>query len=265
MADTVPINNIYGMYPNWYQNQVAFDDMYNDYTVNPAMSMNGSLFGMPFMPGFTGAMDPASYMRQYRDYNHAMVENQVALQQDQRLADINLNGPQEGVRGRAALLHDKILQDEQEQIVPAFKDYIASVKNLYPNADEKAVFSRAMTMYAQQYGKSFLEDIREHSDSSFVQGLYQAISFGFGADNRTAEENIAELTGQPVSRGENAKKGLGRVVGGATLGSVLGLGGIKLFKSLGLITKSKTVAGLVIGAIIGGVSMLIGSSGHSGS
>ena len=87
----------------------------------------------------------------------------------------------------------------------AYRDFIESVRSLYPNASEEEISNRATTMYKQINGCSVMDDIRQNGRDSFTQGFLQTLTFGF-ADNKTAEENIALLTGQPVGRSEDAKK-----------------------------------------------------------
>jgi hypothetical protein len=276
MATNVP--GIYGFgFPNMYQDSVAFNDyMYDNYQTDP-FSMNGSVFGgaYPGMMPFTGMLgaggvaaqshlplDPTAFMQYNRQLTKGMLDNQVALQRDYRSADVSFNAPMEGIRSRAAMLHDKIRQDEQEQIVKAFHEYIASVKNLYPDVtDERALFARAMTLYTQNTGKNILEDIRENSSGSFVQGFKQAVTFGI-SDNKTAEQNIAQLSGLPVGRGEQGKHFAGRVLGGAAVGAGAAVGMHLLWKYpiVQTLFKSKSLAMVVVGAAVGLVSWFAGKN-----
>ena len=71
------------------------------------------------------------------------------------------------------------------------------------------------------------------------------------AEKKTAEENISELTGQPVGRQEKAMKLVGNVTGGALFGGAAFLGANQLFKVTKFCAKSKTAWGILIGAIAG--------------
>ena len=220
---------MYGLFPNWYNNQIALNDltgfdMYSSWgmPIDPMLSMNASIFGtypgmgiMPYMPG--GSYNYEDYYRNYQRYQDFSVENMVNYRQKMRNANLRLNAPEEGIAKQAAILHEKIMQNEQQQIQQAYKAFKESVKAMYGDADETQIANRASTLYKQIVGCSVTDDIRKHGRDSFTQGFLQTLTFGF-ADSKTAEENIAELTGQPVGRGENLKKTTGNITGGAVLG-----------------------------------------------
>ena len=108
MADFNMAANMYGLYPNAYNNQVALNDltdidMYspmgslqNPYMMNPMMSMNGSVFGTPtlggypMMPTFTGGTSGSyeDYYKNYEKYQDFMIDSQVRQQQKMRNAHL---------------------------------------------------------------------------------------------------------------------------------------------------------------------------------
>lgn len=245
-----------------YSNQILMNDLYEDtlgtnFMTNP-MSMNGSLFngmgpgmGMPFMPGFTGNEAWMQQMDKWQDYS---IDRQLRYQEKSRDAEIRLNSPMEGVKKAAAILNEKIHKDEQEQILAALANYREAVRALYPQATDDEIHNRASNLYTQQFGVGLVDDIRAKGKDSFTQGFIQAVTFGL-ADNKTAEENIADMTGQQVGRGDQTKKILGRAAGGAVVGGtatyLLSLS--KYFKFLG---KSKPFIAAAVGAVIAGLSAL---------
>lgn len=264
---------LYGLAPNLYNNQIALNDLtglnvYPPYAMgmDPMLSMNGSIFGgypafgmgmgVPFMPGFTGSgYNYEDYYKNYEKYQDFMIDNQVNYQQKMRNANLRLNGPEEGIAKQAAILHEKIIQNEQEQILLAYNSYKESVRAMYENADEKQIANKAYTTYKQINGCSITEDIRKHGRDSFTQGFLQTLTFGF-ADGKTAEENISQLTGQPVGRSENAKKMVGNVVGGAVIGGgILASAGL-IWKGIKTGAKSKTFWGILAGAAVGTMAAL---------
>lgn len=233
--------NMYGMNPNAYNNQVALNDLcdLDFYSPMGAMGMNGSIFpgmggigmggfpmggtGYPMTPMYGGG-NYQDYYKNYEQYQDFMVNNQVRQREKMRNADIRLNSPEEGIAKQAAILKEKIMQNEQQQIIPAYKSFVRSVKSMYGgNVSDEEIANRAATLYAKTYGVTITEDIRRYGNSSFMQGLYQSVTFGW-ADNKTKEENISELTGQPVSRYEKAKKVAGNAVGGALVGTAGAIG-----------------------------------------
>lgn len=254
---------MYGMYPNSYYNQVAMNDLTNmnlsyptGMAMDPMMSMNGSLFGSqmgmmnPYMPAFCGGGNYENYYKNYEEYQNFMIDSQLRQQQRIRNADLKLNSPQEGIQKQAELLHEKILQNEQEQIQIAYNSFINSVKGMYGDATKEQIDNRAETLYKQLTGSTIYDDIRKNSNGSFTQGFLQTVTLGL-ADKKTAEENISQLTGLPVGRGEQTKKTVGNILGGATLGGTVFLATGPLMKALKITSKSKTFWGMIAGALVG--------------
>lgn len=265
---------MYGLSPNnLYANQIALNDLTNldlyppmGMTMDPLLSMNGSIFGngynnfgmmgmggMPYMPTFGGgyANNYQDYYKNLEQYQDFMIDNQVRQQQKMRTADLRLNSPQEGIQKKAVLLKEKIMQDEQEQIQIAYKDFIASVKAMYPDGSDEEIANRASSIYSQlNGGTSVNDDIRQYGKGSFEQGFLQTVTLGL-ADKKTAEENISDLTGQPVGRTEKSKKFAGNIAGGALFGGATFLATMPLLKALKVGAKSRTFWGILAGGIVG--------------
>ena len=266
--------NMYGCYPNIYNNQIALNDlsgldMYypTGMFMDPALSMNGSIFGgmypgmmggmMPYVPTF-GSGNYEDYYKQYEKYQDFMIDSQVRQQQKMRNADLKLNSPQEGIIGQAYILNDKIVRNEQDQIKGAYNSFVESVRRLYGDASDAEIHSRANTLYKQATGKVLIDDIRQHGRDSFTQGAIQSLTFGI-FNKKSAEETVSELTGQPVGTEEKAKKIAGNITGGALVGaSAFGLGKYAL-KGLGMASKSLTFWGIIIGAAAGLTAAIVGS------
>ena len=264
------------MMNNMYSNQLAMNDLYDDtfgcagMMTNPIMSMDGSIFGggacmpympyMPYTPGFTGE-NQEDWMRRMEAWQDYSIDRQVKYQERSRNADLRLNAPIEGIQDAGAILNEKIHKDEQEQILPALAEYIAQVKAAYPQASDEDVLKRAKSLYKQQFQKDLIDDIRSNGKDAFTQGFIQAVTFGL-ADNKTAEENIADITGQQVGRADQTKKILGRAAGGAVVGGTATylLSFMKAFKFLG---KSRPLLGAIAGAAIAGISALCGGTNTS--
>lgn len=265
---------MYGIAPNYYTNQIAMNDLTNldlyaptGMAMDPMLTMNGSIFGSPMMGmggfgyGGMGMGMPYSmmgmggnyeqYYQNYEKYQDFMINNQVRQQQKMRNADLQLNSPQEGIQKQAKILHEKILQNEQEQILQAYASFKESVRHMYgDNATDEQIANRASTLYAQVTGKSITDDIREHGRDSFTQGFMKTVTFGL-ADGKSAEENISALTGQPVGRKDKASKIAGNITGGALVGGATFLGSSFLCKALKIGAKSKTFWGVLAGAAAG--------------
>ncbi len=266
---------MYGIAPNYYTNQIAMNDLSGldlyaptGMTMDPMLTMNGSIFGSPMMGmgglGYGGmgygmgygtypmaGGNYEDYYRNYEKYQDFMINNQVRQQQKMRNADLLLNSPQEGIQKQAALLHDKILRNEQQQIVQAYASFKESVRNMYGDqATDEQIANRASTIYKQITGKSVIDDIRENGRDALTQGFLQTVTLGL-ADGNTAEENISALTGQPVGREDKMKKVIGNVAGGALIGGATFCVASPLLKALKVSAKSKTFWGIVAGAAAG--------------
>lgn len=275
---------MYGIAPNYYTNQIAMNDLSGldlyapaGMAMDPMLTMNGSIFGSPMMMGMGGfgyggmgmgmpypmmgmGGNYEQYYQNYERYQDFMINNQVRQQQKMRNADLQLNSPQEGIQKQAKILHEKIMRNEQEQILQAYASFKESVRHMYgDNATDEQVANRASTWYAQlNNGKSITDDIREHGRDSFTQGFMQTVTFGL-ADGKSAEENISALTGQPVGRKDKTKKIIGNVAGGALVGGATFLGSNMLFKALKIGSKSKTFWGVLAGAAAGIGTAILGS------
>ncbi len=232
------------MYPmmnpmyNSYMTQAGLYDMYN----------GGSIFGM--MPSFTG-MNYDSYFNNMKNYLNFTSDYNLQLVENQRRNELRINAVDEGIRSAASVLNDKIKANEQEQILGAFENLVNAVARKYPGETEKDIINRAKSSYQSIYDTSINNDIRANGNGSFKQGLYQVLSFGL-ANNVTAEENIAALTGQPEAKSSKIEKALGRATGGALMGggAVLALSQLKWLKCL----KGKWA---VLGMIAGGLAASI--------
>lgn len=265
---------MYGIAPNYYTNQIAMNDLSGldlyaptGMAMDPMLTMNGSIFGSPMMgmggfgyggmgmgmpyPMMGGSGNYEDYYRNYERYQDFMINNQVRQQQKMRNADLQLNSPQEGIKKQAAILHEKIMRNEQEQILQAYASFKESVRSLYGDqASDEQIANRASTLYAQITGKSIPDDIREHGRDSLTQGFMQTVTFGL-ADGKSAEENISALTGQPVGRKDKTKKVIGNVAGGALVGGATFCVASPLLKALKVSAKSKTFWGILAGAVAG--------------
>ncbi len=274
MADFNMAANMYGLYPNLYNNQIALNDLtdLDLYApmgslnnpmmgpINPMMTMNGSIFGGGMVGGYpmTGGYPMMGgsnssyqdYYKNYEKYQDFMIDNQVHQQQKWRNADLRLNAPQEGILKQAAILHEKIMRNEQQQIQEAYANFKKSVKSMYGGGTDEQISNRASALYKNLVGVSVTDDIRQYGRGSFTQGFLQTLSLGL-ADKKTAEENVSELTGQPVGRSENALKFAGNVAGGAVFGGAAAISANWALKFLWKGLKNKPFVAALIGGAVG--------------
>lgn len=252
-----PVNTF--QYNPYFSYDLDYADL--DMSTYPMMGMNGSIFNgymgngmMPFTPGFYG--NNQSYFDNMKDYQKFYIDYNIDQQKMQRNADLKTNASVEGIFGAASVLKDKILQNEQDQIPKAFQAYVDSVARAYGEASPQELKSRALSLYAQMNdGKSLIQDLRENSHGSFTQGFIQSLTFGAYYQN-SAEDNISNITGQPVGTGEKTLQNIGRI-GGAT--AVSGLT-YALTKNIAKLKGKAGIIGLATGAIAGTISFLTGKA-----
>lgn len=198
----------------------------------PFMGMDSSIFSNPYSMPFMGSSMPypSFYPAMDNNYYEKMMENQVNYQQQTRSADIKLNAAQRNLRQKGLTLNEKIQLNEQEQIMPAFKEYVEAVKQYYGyEGSEEDLKNTALDSYQQQFGKTIQRDIRENGSNSLWHGFKEVITLGY-ADGTSAEQNIAEITGQKEGKLESLKESTGNALAGTTLG--LATGGVLKSKSV---------------------------------
>lgn len=191
-----------------------------------------------------------------KDYQKFYIDYNVDQQNMQRNADLRINASLEGIKDAAAVLRDKIKQNEQDQVPDAFKAYVQSVGAAYGEGSGKEVEHRALSLYEQMTGKSLIQDLRDNGHSSFTQGLLQSLTFS--ATYRTsAEDNISAITGQPVGTSEKVSQGCGKVLGAGTAGAALGALAGKLSHS----GKVGTIVGLAAAGLSAVLAFVTGGKG----
>lgn len=238
----------YGMCNPYFNNYCNFAGMTNLYD-----NMNTSIFSMmPFAPAFTGS-NYQSYFNNMKDYLNFTSDYNLQMVENQRKNEITINAADAAIRKAASILNEKIVSNEQEQIQGAIQNFKDAVKNKYKDASEEQIAAYTSVEWGKYNQTPIPELIREKGRSSFLQGLYQVLSFGY-ADNVTAEENISKIYNQPVSRKQNTEKILGRAAGGAIvgLGGTLAIG--PLFSGLKKLKGKWAVLGGIAGAIVAAIT-----------
>lgn len=189
-------------------------NMYNSYP-SSGPSFGGSIFGnnIGMMPG--GSLDNSTYFDNMRQYQQFYNDYYIDQQQMYRNQQFQVNAPMNSIQQAARNLKDKINQNEQDQIMRAFDAYVATVARAYGESNNpEDIKNQALALYAQMNGGVTLEeDLRAAGHGSFTQGLISGITLGLYGNN-SAEDNISQITGQPVGTDENIKKKVGTFLGG---------------------------------------------------
>lgn len=243
---------------NQYQNLVSAQDSLSTLD-SDIMSMNGSI-----IPGFSGSFDYDSFYKNLEKNQEYMSDSQIRQNQNWRNVSFLSNSPYTAIRKQVRTLRTKIIENEQEQIMDAFEALKEAVRQAYDadgTADEAQIISQAEQEYYNVYKKELVEDIKTYGNGSLKQGFLQTVTLGI-ADGTSAEENVANITGQPVGRKQYIYKKIGNATGGAVLGTI-GCFVLSKLGSAAKLFKSKPLISAIIGAIGGAIAGSALSSSHS--
>ncbi len=233
---------MYGSYANY----AGLSNLYDSDLMGTSV-FNGM---MPFMPAFGGGVNYDYYYNNMKNYLNFTSDYNLQMVENQRRNDLRINATDEAIRNAAAVLNEKIVDNEQQQILQAYNSYIEAVAAKYPNEDERNIVARAKSTYQQLYNASISDEIRRYGHDSFTHGLFKGLTFGIYGKT-TPEENISRITGQPVSRWEQFKEIGGLAAGGAAVAG----GGLFLAKNLGWLAKVPKLGWLYGGLVAGSAAL----------
>ena len=205
------------------------------------MTMNGvTPYATPYaggMYGGFGILNPQYQMQTMQQWDNFGIDRQVSMYQNQNNAQFRMQGQNNSIARQIQVLSSQIKADNQDNVKAEYDKLLAAVKsaygsqvnkNLSPEDQEAQIRAYAEQLYAQQTGTYITDDIRANSSSSFMSGLKQILTFGFG-NKTTADENISRIEGTNQTTKSKASKIAGNVVGGL-LGGILAVGSFLLLK-----------------------------------
>ena len=185
---------------------------------NPQLMGNPS-FGMGYGMGM---WTPQYQMQTIQQWDNFGIDRQVQGYQNQNNAQFKMAAQTEAISRQINVLKNQIKSNNQDNVSKEYDKLLVAVKNSYGSQmmqglteeqQEAQIKAYAERLYAQQTGVYITDDIRENSSSSFVSGIKQMLSFGFG-NRTTAEENIAKIEGTDLTKKDRGAKIAGNVVGG---------------------------------------------------
>ena len=211
------------------------------------MNGMGSMYGMNGMGYGPGSermkMTALEAIKNDADIRNAQLQSNLNYEKKLKSANYEANSGEKQIALGIENLHESIIKNEQNNFSTLYTNLESTVKNSLCNegcSDDKIMENlkgEVLDRYYKQKGKSLTTDLEEHSDSSFVHGLKQGTGVGyFLTDEKTAEENISDITGKPESTSSKAWTWAGRIVAGAlTLAALpfLYRGGAKAIKFIG--------------------------------
>jgi len=199
--------------------------------LNPYTSM-GMGYGMVGgIPGF----NPQQQMQNIQQWDNFGVNRQVAGFKNQNNAQFQMQAQNGSIERQVRILSEQIKENNQDNVKAEYQKLLQAIRATYGSQIQGSEEDKELTLkqyadqiYAQMTGSYMTDDIRANSSSSFVSGIKQILSFGFG-NKTTADENIAMISGAKQTRGSKASKVAGNIVGGL-LGGVVAVGAFLLGK-----------------------------------
>ena len=145
----------------------------------------------------------------YNNYN-------IKQQKMYRTANAKINAPERLIRESVENLQDKVVNKEQDQVMPAYNALLTAAN---PDLSAEELKAEANDKYAYYAHKTIVQDLREHSYGSFVEGLLKTGLLGF-YNNKSAEDNISKITGLESGKVDKFQKGVGCLTGAAAWGTI---------------------------------------------
>lgn len=245
----------FGGFPGWnptatYANQVSLGTVAPSMTgsqglgvdtpIDPYMYANnfggGSLDGSLFSPysmmggmgygmgmGMYGAYDPAmakmspiermQYFNQMSDtMEDYQINRQVVRADKQRNADLRINGNDNAIDTQVKTTKRLIEEGDQDEVADAYDRAVALVKKQYHGATDE----QAKSILESNYNVAGAIQASP-GGSEFWHGFKDIIGFGLFTDNKTKKDNLAYVTGAPVSHKDKNRRKAGEILGGVLL------------------------------------------------
>jgi hypothetical protein len=209
------------------------------------MSMGGSIMPggacLSGMGGFgygMGSEQMNMTLEQYIDYQHKLqakgVDQQVDMKHKLEGAEFSSKAQNSVIVDKAIVLHGLVQENNQDQIPEAYESLLQSVRDdiekvygIKPNESQARSYAKELYLKNNPDGRSLTGDLHEYGDSAFFTGFKKALG-GFGwalMENKSSEENIAEINGTKIPKSEKAKEVIGGVVSGILTVAALIIGG----------------------------------------
>ena len=216
-----------------------------------AAEQQSSIFGGDYMTD--GSINPAtldatSAYRQMRELQEEQMNYNMRQAEQYRLNQAQVSAQYNNMNFAAQALQTKILEDEQAQIYPALMAFVEAYKTACDpdgTMDEKTLLASACAEYQKITGNNLLADIKANSSGSFMNGFIRSATFGLFGQKQSADETIAQITGQEVSESSQNWKRVGKVSGKTASCAAIGAGIGACFGGIG------AGPGAAIGAVVG--------------
>jgi len=251
----------------------AFPGIGGGYGCDP-MSMGGSIMtgggacasGMGGYYGYgPGVETTRMTLEEYADYQQKLrvkgVHQQVDMKHQLEGAEFSSKAQNSVIVDKAIVLHGLIKENNQDQVSEAYESLLESVrgniKEVYgiePNEGQVRAYAKELYLKSNPDARSISGDLHEYGDSPFFSGFKKAaggIGWAF-MENKSSDENIAEINGTKIPKSERAKEIIGGVVSGILTVAALIIGGKLCKKGYNKLFAADKAA---IGALSGGAGI----------
>ncbi|HNW25955.1 MAG TPA: hypothetical protein PLG15_06185 [Candidatus Gastranaerophilaceae bacterium] len=224
--------------------------IFNNNGFNTLNNLGGGCFGPTILQnsyGYPGQMPMMQegetleeYAKRVKDYvglqgeiqndmQKSQLNNQVEYQKRMNGVNFDLTSEEDAITRQIAILQSKIKANEQDQIMSCYNKLLQSAKqqlaaqgidvSKISNDQLKAYVEK---LYNQATGKSMTDEIAENGTGQFWSGFGKGF-FGLGTlfgNSRTAQDNISDITGEPLSKSQMTSKAVGGSLGVVAAGAI---------------------------------------------
>lgn len=230
-----------------YANMVGLSDLADD-TLGYGSGLGGSIFGGGMYPmGNMGGYGYGMYGMGYGPGSERMNMSEIdAMRYDSKLrgyqvhdkvnqqkmmegAEFDLNASKDVIASKVDTLQRIIKDNDQDGVKSAYDNLINAAeaelkeegctRETDPNNFDLKLKARASRLYYNKTnGRRLIDDLEENGDGNFLHGFKQGLGCGLGAlitNEKSAEENVCEITGKPETMANKAVAWTGRIAAGA--------------------------------------------------
>lgn len=264
-------NSSYGNYDNYMLGMNGYSGM--GYSMNPAMGMNGSVFGYGgYNPLFMGQM--MSQMEQYQanhaaDMHTTLLDNQTRAHRETNKALIDKVLTDASVQQGVKTLATKVREGDQDGICLEFDNLRQQIYRTYgdeirargneENAHQAVTqlidYLYTSIITAQNGGETadLEQDIKKYGDKAFVNGFKQGHRKGH--HDRYIDETLQHCFGYRIDEKESKDRAqaVGKLTGKAVNGLEWGVAGAGVGTAGHLMKNGFKLKGLGTWALIGGL------------
>lgn len=190
------------------------------------MGMGMGMYG--YGPGMeVMGMTQADYQRYQENLQNQQIDMQTRTRKKLNVADYQATAGEKAVKERIEILQEQIGKNNQDNVMAAYgslKEAVAAhlktsgYVNTSGAVDEEFLKSQTNFLYEQVTGMGIPKALQSNSDSYFIHGLKQGLTFDFGhwngVNRKNGGDNASAITGQAVTESDKGWRLVGQIAGG---------------------------------------------------